>query len=318
MKVLIAEDDAVFRRILESTLAKWGYEVVAAVDGEEAWNILERSDAPKLAVLDWIMPGLDGVEICRRVRSQATRPYTYVLLLTAKGKREDLITALEAGADDFISKPFDPLELKGRLRAGARILDLQEELLTAREKLHYVATHDSLTGLLNRPEVLDRLNRAITRARREGSSLALAMADVDHFKTINDTYGHGIGDIVLREIARRMTSAVRPYDVVGRYGGEEFLIVFETSGALEAIQLAERLRLCISGEPVRIGDTSIEVAISLGVVAVMDGTVEDPDALIRAADIGLYEAKKRGRNRVVAAGLSPFPGSLDCFATLTA
>ena len=303
MRVLIAEDDAIFRRILESTLGKWGYEVVAAVDGGEAWSILQSPASPKLVVLDWMMPGLDGVEICRRVRQEQTKPYTYILLLTAKGKREDLITALEAGADDFVVKPFNPLELKGRLRAGARILDLQDELLAAREELHYLATHDSLTGLWNRSAVLDQLNRALARSERQRVPLAVAIADVDHFKTVNDTYGHSIGDAVLREIAARMTASVRPYDTVGRYGGEEFLIIFEGCNAPEAIQLAERLCSRVSLEQIRVGDVSLSGTISLGIATVPTATPGIADALIRTADVGLYAAKRRGRNCVAAAAL---------------
>lgn len=313
MRVLIAEDDVVFRRILQSTLTKWGYEVVAVNDGEAAWALLQGPDAPKLAILDWIMPGLDGVEVCRRVRAQTAKPYTYILLLTAKGKREDLITALDAGADDFVAKPFDPLELKGRLRAGHRIVDLQDELLAAREELHYLATHDSLTGLWNRPAVLDQLRRALARGSRQGSTVALAIADADHFKTINDTYGHGVGDAVLCEITRRMTASVRPYDTVGRYGGEEFLIIFEGCSPADAIHLAERLRTCISDEPIRIENTVISATISIGIATAASPKQEDADALIRLSDVSLYNAKKTGRNRVV---ISEFCSPCECTPTI--
>ncbi|HYK88630.1 MAG TPA: response regulator, partial [Acidobacteriota bacterium] len=153
MKVLIAEDDVVFRRILEATLSKWGYEVISACDGMEAWRLLQSATAPRLVILDWMMPGMDGIEICRQVRSQTDKPYIYILLLSAKGHRGDMITGLDAGADDYITKPFDPMEMRGRLRAGQRIVELQEQLLAAREELQYQSTHDSLTRLLNRPAI---------------------------------------------------------------------------------------------------------------------------------------------------------------------
>lgn len=225
MRVLIADDDDVMRHILEASLTKWGYETVVARNGLEAWRILQANDAPRLAILDWIMPGMDGLEVCREIRKAEDTPYIYLLLLTAKHKREDVIAGMDAGADDYISKPFDPQELKVRLRAGRRILDLQAELVAARESLRYQATHDGLTGLLNRSAVLDTLRNELERANRQSIPLCLMLADFDHFKAINDTYGHTIGDAVLCEAARRMRSSIRTYDCVGRYGGEEFVFI---------------------------------------------------------------------------------------------
>jgi len=301
MKILVAEDDTVSRRLLQATLQKWGYEVVAANDGMQAWELLQSSQPPKLAVLDWMMPELDGVEICRKVRGQISKPYTYILLLTARGQRGDLIAALDAGADDFISKPFDPHELKGRLRAGERIIDLQDELIKTREELHYLATHDSLTHLLNRPAVLSELHRTLARANRQGSSAAIAMTDLDHFKAINDTYGHSVGDAVLCEVSRRMASSLRPYDTLGRYGGDEFLVIFEGCYPSDGIQLAERLRKCISEEKIFVEDTAISVEISVGVAATGTWKTEEANSLIRYADMALYKAKNNGRNRVICA-----------------
>jgi two-component system, cell cycle response regulator len=301
MKILIAEDDTVSRRLLEATLQKWGYEVFAVNDGMQAWELLQSPQPPKLVVLDWMMPGLDGVEICRKVRGQISKPYTYILLLTARGQRGDLIAALDAGADDFISKPFDPHELKGRLRAGERIIDLQDELIKTREELHYLATHDSLTRLLNRPAVFAELCRALARANRQSNSTAIAMADLDHFKAINDTYGHSVGDAVLCEISRRMASSLRPYDTLGRYGGDEFLVIFEGCNPHDGSQLADRLRKCISEEKILVENTSISVTISLGVAATGTWKTEDAISLIRYADMALYKAKNSGRNRVVCA-----------------
>jgi len=291
MGILIAEDDAVSRRMLEATLKKWGYDVVVTEDGDKAWEVLQREDAPRLAILDWVMPGLHGPQICRAVRSLGDQRYVYLLLLTAKSEKEDLVKGLEAGADDFLTKPFDAEELRARLRAGIRILDLQETLRVQ-------ATHDSLTGLWNRGATLDLLRRELSRGERQGTPVTVIMADIDHFKQVNDMYGHLTGDMVLREVAHRLSSAVRGYDVTGRFGGEEFLIVFPGCTAQNAILQAERLRARILKEPVDTPEGPIPVTLSLGVAASEPVTEVDPDLLLRAADTALYRAKSRGRNCV--------------------
>jgi diguanylate cyclase (GGDEF)-like protein len=301
MEILIADDDPVSRRLLEASLKKWDYQVVSACDGAQAWELLQEASAPRLAVLDWMMPGLSGPEVCRNVRMQAREPYTYILLLTARNQKEDLIEGMEAGADDYITKPFDAQELKVRLRAGRRILELQAELVAARETLREQATHDSLTRLWNRSSILDILKREMAKAERETASVGLIMVDLDHFKQINDTHGHMAGDEVLREAARRMQASLRSYDAVGRYGGEEFLIVSPGSSQVSAIHLAERLRSAIHREPLRVGEKSLTFSISLGVAAVQ-GVATTPEVLIRAADEALYRAKELGRNRVESAG----------------
>ncbi len=313
MRVLIADDDDVMRHILEATLTKWGYEVVVARNGLEAWRLLQGNDAPRLGILDWIMPGMDGVEVCREIRKWEDRPYIYLLLLTAKHGKEDVITGMEAGADDYISKPFDPQELKVRLRAGRRILDLQAELLAARESLRYQATHDGMTGLLNRSATLDALRNELERANRQSVPLCLMLSDFDHFKDINDTYGHAIGDAVLCETARRMRTAVRAYDTVGRYGGEEFMFILPGCSTDDARSQAERLLTCITSEPIQLPRVAISFTISIGVVVKYNATVDDLDAFIHSADLALYEAKQGGRNRVIIAGVdgpAPKTGSV--------
>ena len=298
MKVLIAEDDVVSRRALEATLVKWGYEVVACADGSEAWQVLQGEGAPQLLVLDWMMPGMDGVQLCREIRKRAEAPYVYILLLTAKSLRQDVIVGLEAGADDYLTKPFDSHELKVRLRAGRRILDLQAELISARDSLRFQATHDTLTGLWNRAAILDILNRELARNRRSGSQLGVIMVDVDHFKTVNDTLGHLAGDVVLREIALRMRASMRSYDEIGRYGGEEFLVIAAGCTAPDTLKLAERLRDCIGREAVALAGQTITVSGSLGVASSSECHEADENWLLRAADAALYLAKQRGRNRV--------------------
>jgi diguanylate cyclase (GGDEF)-like protein len=298
MLVLIADDEAVSRRLLARMLSDSGYDVLAASDGGEAWRILERPDTPRLAILDWMMPGMTGPQLCRKLRELNREPYTYVLLLTARTEKEDVVEGMDAGADDYVTKPFEAKELQVRLRAGRRILDLQADLMKAREALREQATHDPLTGLWNRYALLDALGREHSRAGREGTPLAVIMADLDHFKHVNDTYGHLAGDAILREAAGRMQAAVRSYDLVGRYGGEEFLIVLPATSGPNAMQLAERLRATLAHEPVGHGSSRISVTASFGVTATGQAPSGDPQTLIRLADEALYRAKEQGRNRV--------------------
>jgi diguanylate cyclase (GGDEF)-like protein len=295
VKILIAEDDPVSRRLLEATLRKWGYQVVVCIDGSTAWQAFQQPDAPSLAILDWMMPGMDGVQVCREVRQRPEAPYVYVILLTAKHQKADVITGLEAGADDYVVKPFDANELRMRLRAGQRILDLQDELIFAREELREQATHDSLTRLWNRAAILEILQRELDRTTRSSTTLSILLADVDHFKRVNDAYGHLAGDAVLREIARRMQTALRPYDGIGRYGGEEFLLVLPDCDSAGAVALAERLRVAVSSEAVVLAEGVIPVTLSLG-IATCAGLCESK-TLIAAADGALYRAKGSGRNR---------------------
>lgn len=314
MKVLIADDDMISRRLLEATLTRWGYEAIVTHDGVEAWNVLQRPTTPSLAILDWMMPGMDGVEVCRRVRQREQEPYIYLLLLTTKGRKEHLIEGLDAGADDYLTKPFDPHELQVRLRAGKRIVTLQAELIEARENLRVQATHDPLTGVWNRRAILEILGNDLARSRREGPSVAAVIADLDHFKRINDTYGHAAGDMALCEAVSRMRALLRPYDAIGRYGGEEFLIVLPGCTAQDALRLAERLRLGISQETVTIPGGRVVVTSSLGVAA--SDTVAAPDAtsLVRAADAALYRAKACGRNRIelaTAADIAAYTSTHD-------
>jgi diguanylate cyclase (GGDEF)-like protein len=290
MRVLAAEDNPVFQSMLRTLLRKWGYDAVLARDGNEAWHALESEDGPRLAVLDWMMPGMDGVEICRRVRSLSRESYIYILLLTARTESQDLVEGMDAGADDYLTKPFNAQELRVRLRAGRRILDLQDALRRQ-------ATYDGLTGLLNRNSILDRLEEEIVRNRRESKPVGLLMVDLDHFKSINDTHGHLTGDAILREAAARMKSAARAYDSLGRYGGEEFLVVLPGCDLHAAINHAERLREVISSVPFSLPQRQLHVTCSIGVIS---SSALAAEAMIRLADENLYEAKSLGRNRVVA------------------
>ncbi len=308
MRVLIAEDDAVSRRLLESLLMKWGYEVVVAKDGMEAWQWLQGPDAPRLALLDWMMPGMDGVEVCRQARKRTAQPYTYMLLLTARDDKLDVVDGLGSGADDYLTKPFYPQELEARLRVGKRILELEDRLVAAGKVLQFEATHDALTELWNRAAILDALHRELSRARREGGSVGILLADLDHFKSINDTRGHLAGDAVLREVARRLTGAVRDYDAAGRYGGEEFLVVLPGCNATTTRDRAEQLRLVVGSHPVVCAEGEISVTLSVGALSSGEWGRTDLDALLRAADAALYRAKHGGRNRVEMAEPGAVPG----------
>jgi len=301
--VLIAEDDPIFRRVLQGWFQKWQYRVTVAGNGLDAWQALQEEDAPQMAVLDWMMPGMDGIELCRKIRSHNEGPYRYLLLLTARDDRQDVVTGLNAGADDYLTKPFDAEELRARVRSGRRILELQHALLHARDALQFEASHDPLTVLWNRGAILGFLKREIDRQSRNLLPLAVLMADLDHFKAINDTHGHLVGDAVLQEVARRLMAAVRSYDFVGRYGGEEFLIILPGCNHSDLMASAERLRRTIGDRPIETSAGAIAMTLSLGCVSAQpDGEGrESCTTLLHSADTALYAAKAGGRNRVAVA-----------------
>ena len=293
----MADDDPVSRRMLESLLQKWGYTVDAVDNGNAAWLCLQSEDAPRLALLDWMMPGLDGPEVCRRVRARTGVPYSYLLLITGRDQRTDVVAGLEAGADDYVTKPFHPQELKARLNVGIRLLALEQELVLAREAMRFKASHDALTGLLNRGQILETLERELERARREHRPLGLLLADVDYFKAVNDQYGHLAGDDVLREVAGRLAASVRPYDAVGRYGGEEFLILMSSCDTSSAREKGEQLRAALDAVPTKTSAGTFPITISVGCLSSEELPQASPQRLLGAVDEALYRAKQAGRNR---------------------
>ena len=296
MKILIADDERVSRTLLKAALTKLGHEVLAVDNGIDAIRVLLEPDGPRLAILDWMMPGADGLTVCATVRERASA-YVYVILLTARDRQTDMVEGLGAGADDFLTKPLNVIELTARLRSGERVIELQQRLLESQAALQHEATHDRLTGLWNRGAVLDHLDRELNRTRREGASMSVLLADVDRFKRINDTYGHAVGDQVLSEIGRRIRSLLRAYDAAGRYGGEEFLLVLPGADASNAHLVAERVRDGVHATPVTSESASYEVSISIG-LACTDVVGFESSALILVADEALYRAKAGGRNRV--------------------
>ncbi len=298
MRILIADDDPITRRLLETYLTRWGYELVLSAHGSEALEVLEGEQAPELAILDWMMPGLDGIDICRRVRRSAGRNYTYIILLTARSGKEDVVEGLEAGADDYMIKPFEPNELKVRVRAGARILQLQADLRAALDQTKLQASRDPLTRLWNRGAIMEIMEQEFARMKRLGSHVGVILADIDHFKQVNDRFGHFAGDAVLRAVSAKMSAMVRPYDAVGRYGGEEFLIVVPGCDVKAASDVAERIRRALNDEPLSTPEGAFSVTASLGVASAGGAAATASSEIVRAADQALYRAKNSGRNRV--------------------
>jgi diguanylate cyclase (GGDEF)-like protein len=311
MHVLVVEDKRSLAQHLGRALEDEGYSVTLAYDGDEALR-LGKTDDYDVMILDVMLPRMDGFTVIRKLRECRLR--IQAIIVSARDSMGDVVHGLDAGADDYLTKPFIAQELRVRLRAGRRILDLQEELLLAREALRDQATHDGMTGLLNRGAVLETLRNEVERASREGHPLSLLIADFDHFKAVNDTYGHLAGDAVLREGARRMKSAIRRYDALGRYGGEEFLVVLPGCDPVSATAQATRLCQAMSAEPFSVGGVPLRVTCSVGVSSRIHPEITHVDALIREADMALYAAKRRGRDRVEAC----VPESLDLAAPAVA
>jgi len=302
MRILIADDDPTSRRLLEAVLDKLSYDdIISVANGADALDVLKRPDPPELAILDWMMPRMDGVLVCRSIRARKEGPYTYLILLTSRASPEHIVRGLDSGADDYLTKPFNVNELMARLRVGERILTLQRDLAASRQDLEHRATYDALTQVYNRGEVMTALNREVARAERTGAALSVAMIDVDRFKSINDSLGHQAGDTVLREIASRIKTSVRTYDTVGRYGGEEFLVVLPNCELQVAAGVADRLRRKVGKDPFLHGSESLSATCSVGVACMTPGPRTSAERLIAVADHALLTAKRDGRDRVVAA-----------------
>ena len=307
MRILIAEDDLTARTILTGVLKKWDYEVVAVKDGQAAWEILQQADSPRLVILDWMMPVMDGLEVIRRVRQQSNGQPPYIILLTSKDEKGDILSGLETGANDYIRKPFDKEELYARIRVGQRTVELQTSLYETQLTLAHLATHDPLTGILNRRAILEQLSKELSRAQRESSNglemvnpLCIGYFDIDHFKLINDRCGHQAGDEVLKGVVRVLTSRLRTYDSVGRLGGDEFLAVVPGAGEEYCTQLFQRLLTAIAGAQIETCAGNLSVTVSVG-VALADAR-KSMEILLEAADASMYRAKRDGGNRVYYAG----------------
>ncbi|MBN1222824.1 MAG: diguanylate cyclase [Candidatus Aminicenantes bacterium] len=299
IKVLIAEDDKTCSTMLEQNLNKWGYDVLKAEDGKKAWKVIQEKEV-QIVILDWIMPKMDGLELSKKIRGQKRNTYIYIIMLTIKDQQKDIRTGFASGVDDYITKPFDIHELRARLQTGKRIIGLQEQLLDSQKKLHEIATHDTLTNLLNRYEILNVLQDEFHRSVREQKPISTIMLDIDFFKNINDAYGHDVGDEVLVEVALRLKKILRRYDKVGRYGGDEYLVVLPNCSMRDATRIAERLRRAVSHEKTETAAGKIHVTISVGCASSENESMQNIENLVKSSDKAMYHAKNMGRNCVVA------------------
>jgi len=302
-RILVAEDDLVSRLMLVSAIQKWGYEPVAVDNGKDALEILSGAYPPLLAILDWVMPEMDGIDVVRTIRKNYNNTLTYIIMLTTKTEKEEVIEGLEAGADDYIRKPFDADELWARIRVGLRTAQLQKDLIEMQKVLEYEAVHDPLTGCLNRRGILERLKEELERSERTGEPLCVAMCDLDHFKKINDTYGHQTGDDVLKDFVHIIRSQLRPYDQIGRLGGEEFLIIIPNITEAYAKNTLERLNKIIYDTEVITCTGKVKITVSIGGIIVKKQT--NIDSVIKQVDEALYTAKENGRNQVCFYGVIP-------------
>jgi two-component system cell cycle response regulator len=299
MKVLVAEDDCTSRSMLAAMVARWGYDPLITEDGGAAWSALQQPDPPRLVLLDWNMPVLDGLDVCRRLRALASTDPPYVILLTGRAEKGDIVNGLEAGANDYVAKPYDNEELQARIQVGRRMLELQAHLLAARDALAHQAMRDPLTGIFNRRAILERAAEELSRAARQGGSLTVGLCDVDHFKSVNDSYGHQAGDDVLRGFTALVQAQLCDGDCVGRYGGEEFLVIHPGAAGQCDASIYERVCAMVAGAGMPTRKGAIAITVSIGVAAVSgESTV---DTLLAAADEALYQAKADGRNQVAYA-----------------
>jgi two-component system, cell cycle response regulator len=303
-RALVAESDQALRVSLQRMLGGWGFEVMLAKTGTEALRLLRGQEPLDVAILGKKLTGIGGIELCRRINAQAMERMPYLLVLAKRGEARDAAEALESGADEYLTAPIETRELKARLAAASRILKRRNDLIVAREAFRDQARRDELTGVLTRRAILEFLEAELSRTGKNGRSAGVLMLDLDHFKSINDTYGHLAGDQILAETGRRLSRQLRSYDTIGRYGGEEFMVVAPGCDKVELCELAERLRTAIESAPMRAAQREIRVTLSIGAVIAseVDGAA---NTAIESADVALYAAKKAGRNRFVCSVLRP-------------
>ena len=301
MRILIAEDEPISRRLLAAALKKMGHDVVGAENGRAAWETLQREDI-RLVIADWEMPEMTGLELVRKLREEAADRYIYAILLTSRGLKQDIVLGLEAGADDYVTKPFDRDELMVRIKAGERVTRLEAELAERNEQLRRMALVDGLTGIANRRSFDEDFSRQREHAKRFSRAFSVVMIDIDHFKLYNDSLGHEAGDGALRAVAQLLAGALRVSDKVYRYGGEEFVCILPETDAQGAVVVAERLRGAIEGAkiPHAGNQPSGVVTISVGVASHGADAAAGDEELLSRADQALYVAKSGGRNRVAA------------------
>ena len=303
MKVLVADDDLGSRLVAQASIERLGHDCVVAQDGVQGWHLFTEH-APDVVVTDRAMPGMDGLELCRRIRAQQQDRYTYIILVTSLSNPADVIEGMHAGADDYVAKPLNPLDLEARLLAARRVTELHAELAAAREALALQASTDPMTGLRNRLTLTQDLEQVHSSSERYRRSYCLALCDVDFFKRYNDTHGHLAGDTALRQVALTLQRGVRESDLVYRYGGEEFLIILPEQAAPEAMIALERIlaQLRALGLEHRAGGPTGIITLSVGMACFTPGHAISSPALLAQADHALYLAKSAGRDRIVGAG----------------
>jgi two-component system, cell cycle response regulator len=300
MKILIAEDESINRRLVKKHLADAGYETVEAEDGQAAWELFQ-SEPFHFVITDWMMPRLDGPALIQNIRNSGQSHYTYIIILTAMDETENVVRGLESGADDYLTKPLNGRELIARVSSGMRILKLEEQLMQARKQMEVLAMHDGLTGLLNRRAIEEQAEAEFSIARRKERSLSIILLDIDHFKRVNDTHGHKMGDEVLQRVAGVLSESLRKYDRLGRWGGEEFLLILPDTDSQGAMIVAERLRVQTAetnipqenGEPF-----SVQISLGVATTIVLKFSTITLAGFIDEADQALYKAKQGGRNQV--------------------
>jgi two-component system, cell cycle response regulator len=304
IRVLVADDSAVSRKLVGQTLSEKRYSLVFAKSGRETVAHFAEHH-PAIVIVDWIMPDLTGIEICKHIRSNAKVSYTYIILLTGKSGMESLVEGLAAGADDYLTKPFHPEELIARVGVGLRIMELQREIEVKNAMLQELALTDPLTSLPNRRAVEDWAARQLSGAARYGFSFWVALADLDHFKTVNDTYGHEAGDTVLKTFSQILKSKSRRSDICGRIGGEEFLFVLTHATKEDAKSVIEFVRAELEATKFNFNGKSLTVTASFGLVGFEGTRAPDFNQLVAQADLALYSAKRLGRNRVEVGEAQP-------------
>ena len=304
-RILVVDDHEDNIEVLRVRLESWGYRVASADNGYDALAYVEKTP-PDLILLDVMMPEIDGIEVARRIKGNKALPFIPIIMQTALDSTESKVEGLEAGADDYITKPIDFAELKARLRSMLRIKRLQEaleerekELLEVNERLRYMSQTDGLTGLDNRRHLNERIEEMFQQAERLSEPFSLVMCDLDKFKSVNDTYGHQAGDEVLKQLARILKEEAREIDRVGRYGGEEFMLLLRGTVLDAAVTFAERVRKRIEGHTFTFDGGTLQRTASFGVSGLPHPKITQSDALVRTADDALYVAKETGRNRVI-------------------
>ena len=306
MRILVVDDEPLSRQVLQAAVEQLGHQWTAAENGQAAWQCFNQ-DRPDVLITDLLMPEVDGLELCRRVRADTRAGYTYIILVTVLGERQDIVRGMDAGADDYLIKPVQLFDLQARLIAAQRVTALHAELDRHRAELAHLARHDPLTGLGNRRSLQEDLELLHARSQRYRRGFALAMCDIDRFKAYNDTHGHQAGDQALRAVAATIAQELRGSDNVYRYGGEEFLLVLPEQNLDTALVAVERVRSAVERLAIpqpAVGPGGI-LTLSAGIAAFGPGAATTAEELLQQADAALYRAKSAGRNQLALADSQP-------------